>query len=108
MASFGLAGDIKFEVDKFDRRGNFGLWQLRMKNTLIHQDIKVALSGKYKKPEEMKDAEWTKIDEKIVSLIQLYLSDEVLYNVMEETTSKSLWESLRSSTWASCCPTNSN
>lgn len=43
----------------------------------------------------MTNDEWTDVDERVVCLIQLYQSDEVLY-VMEETTTKGLRDKLES------------
>lgn len=94
MPAKRTTGDIEFEVEKFDGRNNFCLWQMRMKSILIQQGIKVALSGKEKKPTKINDDDWVDIDERALSTIQLYLSDEVLYNVRKETTAKSLWEKI--------------
>jgi hypothetical protein len=42
---------------KFDRTGNFGLWQRRVKDLLVQQGLVKALYRKIKKPEKMTDDE---------------------------------------------------
>jgi len=69
-----------------------------MKNILIQQDLHTCILGiKHKseamsteawKPEAMSMEAWNKTDLKAMSSIKLHLSDEVTYNVMEETTAK--------------------
>ena len=46
------------------------------------------------KPEAMSTEAWNKADLKAMSSIELHLSDEGTYNVMEETTAKGMWEKL--------------
>ncbi|KAJ8615808.1 hypothetical protein MRB53_035180 [Persea americana] len=65
-----------------------------MKNILIQQGIKIALLGKEKKPEKMNADEWADVDERAMSSIEQYLSDEVMFNVMLEKSAKDLWEKL--------------
>ncbi|RWR87859.1 agamous-like MADS-box protein AGL19 isoform X2 [Cinnamomum micranthum f. kanehirae] len=90
MATKATTTGIKFEIKKFDCKINFGLWQRRMKNILIQQGIKVALLGKEKKPEKIDAEEWAYIDERAMSSIEQYLSDEVIFNIMEEEFAKDL------------------
>lgn len=68
-ASF-IAGNIKFEVEKFNGKTNFTLWQRRVKNILIQQGLKMTLLGKTNKPTTMNDDDWTNHDENAVSTIQ--------------------------------------
>ena len=84
MVNKATAAGIKFEIQNFDGKINFGLWQRRMKNILIQQGIKVALLGKDKKPSKIDDDEWADIDERAMSSIEQYLSDEVMFNVEKE------------------------
>ena len=37
---------VKFEVEKFDGRINFGLWQVQVKDVLIQHGFHKALKGK--------------------------------------------------------------
>ena len=44
----------------------------------------------------MSEAKWEEMDAKALSAIQLYLSNEVLREVVKETTFKGIWERLES------------
>ena len=84
----------KYDVEKFCGKGNFSLWQRRMKDLLIQQGVHKALLGKEKKLETMKDIEWVEMDEKAASAIRLNLCDEVIHNILVAKTSKEVWEKL--------------
>ncbi|KAI9184800.1 hypothetical protein LWI28_001190 [Acer negundo] len=47
-------------IEKFDRKGNFTLWQRqrKMKNDLIQQDLQHAILGVEKKLAETTNAQW--------------------------------------------------
>jgi len=87
-------GGVKVELKPFDGRSNFTLWQRKMKNILIQQDLHMCILGVESKPETMTTEAWNKADMKAMSSIELHLSDEVTYNVMEATTAKCTWEKL--------------
>ena len=84
----------KYDVEKFCGKGNFSLWQRRMKDLLIQQGVHKALLGKEKKLETMKDVEWVEMDEKAASAIRLNLGDEIIHNILVAKTSKEVWEKL--------------
>ena len=65
-----------------------------MKNILIQQGIKVSLLGKEKKPKKIDDDEWADINERAINSIEQYLSNEVMFNVMEKE-SKDLWKKVK-------------
>lgn len=48
------------------------------------------LLKKTKKPQKMDDDEWEEIDAKIANTICLNLSDEVIYNVIDEEKAKTI------------------
>jgi hypothetical protein len=74
---------IKFEVEKFNGKNNFSLWQRRMKDLLIQQGVHKALLGKAKKPEKMENDVWEEMDVKVTSAIHLNLSNKVIHNVID-------------------------
>ena len=76
----------KFEVEKFDEKFNFLLWKMRVTLLLMKEGTQKALLGIEKKPSKMKDYEWNGIDFRAKVMIILCLSDEILYNVMDEET----------------------
>jgi len=55
-----------------------------------------ALLGAKKKPSKMEDDEWMDLDVRAKATIILCLSDEVLYNVMNEKITVGLWCKLES------------
>ena len=83
----------KFDVEKFDRKINFSLWQVRMRAILVQNGVQKALGVR---PDGMKDTMWEEMDEKARSTIQLSLTNEVFWEVISEKTTKSLWENLES------------
>ena len=92
----GSSGSVKFEMQRFDGIINFGLWQRRMRGVLVQQGLSKALLGIENKPKDMSDEDWKDIDERAMYSIELHISDEIMFNSMEETTAKGLWEKLQS------------
>jgi hypothetical protein len=86
----------KFEVEKFSGKRNFELWKLKMRDLLVQQGLQKALAGKSKKPTGMTEWEWEDLDAKSLSTIRLCLTDEVLFNIVGEDTTPSLWSKLES------------
>ena len=87
--------DAAFKFDKFNGKGNFTLWQIRVRAYLVSQGLHKTLLGRDTKPEAMKDEEWEEMDLKALSIIQLCLSDEVMFNVIEVTTAMEMWSKLQ-------------
>ena len=83
---------IKLDIEKFDRSVNFGLWQVKMKAILIQNGVHKALEGEDKKLIGVSEAKWEEMDAKALSAIQLCLLNEVLREVVKETTFKGIWE----------------
>ena len=52
--------------------------------------------GKSKKPKDMSNDEWKELDARALSAIRLCLADEVLFNIVGETTFAGLWSKLES------------
>ena len=81
----------KFEVEKFNGKSNFLLLKMRVTSLLMKEGTHKALLGIEKKLSKMEDDEWNDIDFRAKVTIILCLSDKVLYNVMNEETTASLW-----------------
>ena len=94
MASEGTSSKSRVTVERFDGKKNFSLWQMRMKDVLVQQNLEEALNDKEDRPKEMTDKAWDRANSRAVSTIRLHLSDDVVYDVMGETQAKSLWEKL--------------
>ena len=80
----------KIEVKKFDGKNNFLLWKMRVTTLLVKEATHKALLSAEKKLSKMED-EWMDLDVRAKAMIILCLSDEVLYNVMNEKTIEGLW-----------------
>ena len=78
----------KFEVEKFNGTGNFGLWQTWVKDLLAQQGcLKVLRNAKLPKI----DAEdWEELQLQTAGTIRLFLSDQVIYHVMDENSPKKI------------------
>ena len=59
----------KFEVEKFNDKRNFGLWQKRVKALLVQQDLHKTLQGKSAKPTSMSNENWEEKDLKAANTI---------------------------------------
>ncbi|KAJ9561463.1 hypothetical protein OSB04_006623 [Centaurea solstitialis] len=88
---------MRFDVEKFDGRINFGLWQVQVKDVLIQSGLHKALKGKPVSSGESSstskgEEEWEDLDLRAASTICLCLAKNVLANVHGISTAKELWE----------------
>jgi len=77
----------KWDIEKFTRDYDFGLWKVKMEAVLIQQKCEKALKGEGALPVTMSRAEKTEMVDKAMSAIVLCLRDKVLREVAKETTS---------------------
>lgn len=82
----------KFEVEPFDGKDNFSLWQSTVIDIMEQQGLIKALFGKEKKPATMSDGDWEELEMKVVNTIRLCLAPEVKYNVLNKTSALGLWK----------------
>ena len=95
----------RFELGVFNGKGDFAIWQQKMKGILVQQKVSKALIG-FVKPstsEEGKEIvisditeEQKEMDELAYTSIILHLSDSVLRKVGKLDSTKELWERLES------------
>ncbi|KAE8670919.1 hypothetical protein F3Y22_tig00112044pilonHSYRG00120 [Hibiscus syriacus] len=103
---------FRFDIEKFDGRINFGLWQVQVKDILIQSGLYKALKGKPtslsegKEPDKpsdssgdkgkskMSEEEWEELDMRAASQIRLCLAKNVLANVARWSSTNELWEKL--------------
>jgi len=83
--------NAKFEAEKFTSKNKFVLWKLKVRDLLVQQELHKALDGVKKKPIGMTDLDWEDLDAQALSTIKLCLADEVLFNIVEETSATGLW-----------------
>ena len=60
---------IKFDIKKFDGVINFSIWKIKMNAILTQNVLKKVLLGNEKKPQDMKEETWQKLDEKALTAI---------------------------------------
>ena len=76
----------KFEMEIFNGKSNFLLWKMRVTSLLVKEGTHKILLSIEKKSSKMKNDEWNDIDFRANMTIILFLSNEVLDNMIEETT----------------------
>ena len=82
---------MKFNIEKFDEKINFSIWRVQMMAVLIQHGFKKAVGEKTSKLGTMTYERWNELDAKVLSAIQLHLSQEVLREVIKENIAASLW-----------------
>ena len=60
----------------------------------MQQGLHKALDGVTKKPARMSSSDWEDLDARTLSTVQLCLADEVLFNIVGESTTVGLWKKL--------------
>jgi hypothetical protein len=83
---------MKFDIEKFDGRINFGLWKVQVNDVLIQSGLHKALKGNTSKMEADK---WEELDLRAASAIRLCLAKNVLANVQNFSSAKEVWERLK-------------
>lgn len=73
-----MVNSAKLDIEKFDGKNDFNLWQLKMRALLVHQGIVDALKGEPDLPTTMLDKEKKEVMEKAHSAIILSLGDRVI------------------------------
>ena len=81
-----------FELGVFSGKGDFSIWQQKMKGILVQQKVSKAIDDRY--PEGTKEEQKLEADELAYTSIILHLSDSVLRKVGKLDTTKALWEKL--------------
>lgn len=92
---------VKIDIEKFDGRINFGLWQVQVKDLLIQYGLHKALKGKptlvtgiESSKTNISDEDWEDLDLRAASAIRLCLAKNILANVHGISMAKELWEKL--------------
>ncbi|KAL6208246.1 hypothetical protein ACLB2K_019197 [Fragaria x ananassa] len=86
--------DVRSIIKQFNGKDSFMLWQRKMKNILIQQDLDETILMVEKKPTGITDEDWKKMDKKVKSFIELHLADNVILRVGEDMNAKETWEKL--------------
>ena len=81
--------NAKFEVEKFDGTNNFGMWQCKVLDVLIQQDLDITLEAKL---DDMSEKNWAKLNCQACGTIKLCLAKDQKNFVMKKTSTKELWD----------------
>ena len=87
-----MASNSKMEIEKFNGK-RFELWKLKMEDLLVDKDQWITVDPGTAPTGILAD-DWKKLDRKAKSTIRLCLSNSILLNVLEEATTKYLWDKL--------------
>lgn len=82
------------EVERFDEKGDFGIWRPRMHAVLVQQKVAKALGSLKCIPESLSDSEKSDMMEMAFSTITLHLDDKVMREVSSESTAACFWKKL--------------
>ena len=72
----------RIDIEKLDSSLNFNLWQQRVYDLLMQQDLSSTLDGP--KPDSVTPSHWLRLQRKAASTIRSCLSDSALYHVLGE------------------------
>lgn len=94
----------RFEMDKFDGKGDFGMWKYKLLGQLEIQGLASALDENatlYKDSEKLEEGadpilDLVKVakDTRVKNLMGTCLSDMILRKVMHEATALGMWKAL--------------
>ncbi|KAH9733926.1 retrovirus-related pol polyprotein from transposon TNT 1-94-like protein [Citrus sinensis] len=91
LYSAPVIGGQTIDVEKFDRKINFGMWRREVMDALIQIDLDVVLKNKrHLYNEEI----WDHMNEKACGQIRSCLTKEVKYLVKDEECAMTLWRTL--------------
>ncbi|TXG54059.1 hypothetical protein EZV62_019315 [Acer yangbiense] len=94
--SFHPVMSMKFDIDKFDGSGDFGIWRRKVKALLSQQKILKAIEGPEKLPDSLTVEQKDDMLEMALGTIILNLSDNVLREINDEKTACDVWKKLES------------
>ncbi|KAH9671379.1 hypothetical protein KPL70_017352 [Citrus sinensis] len=101
MSRLKFSSLVKFEIETFDGKLNFGLWQIEVKDMLIQSGLHKALKRKPSPASKsgsgkasISNEDWEKLNDRAAIAIRLCLAMNVLANVGNIPIVKDLWESV--------------
>ena len=77
-------------------RSNWVTWKSRMEDMLYCKDLHEPIEGIKSKPENMSDANWTKMNRKTIGTIRQWVDESIYHHVSKETDAQALWKKLES------------
>ncbi|GKD89662.1 zinc finger, CCHC-type containing protein [Tanacetum coccineum] len=83
----------RFDIEKFDGKNDFGLWQIKMRALMVQQGCDAGLETL---PADMKAGEKATLVKKAYDTLILCMRNQVLREVTKETTAAGIWTKGRS------------
>jgi len=84
---------LRIDVVKFDGKNNFGVWRCEMMDALTTSNLEDTLRLE-KKRDSTTEKDWDKMNRTACGLIRSYLTQDIKYHVLHETSARQLWEIL--------------
>ena len=81
----------KFDIEKFDRTNDFGLWKMKMLAHLGNMGLVKALEGASTLPMTMDDEKKQEVLERAYNTLILSLSDKVSREIMKMKSATEVW-----------------
>ena len=79
----------KIDVVKFDGKNNFGMWRCKVMDALTASNVEESFIYD-KKPGEISEKDWDKINLMACSVIRFCLTQDLKYHVMIETSARKI------------------
>ena len=84
---------LRIDVVKFDGKNNFGMWRCEVMDALRTSNLEDTLRLE-KKHISTTEEDWDKMNHMTYDLIMSYLTQDIKYHVLHETSARQLWEIL--------------
>ena len=85
-----------FDIEKFDYDMNFTMWKFKIHVSLVQNGLEKATLGESNMPDSMSEDKKDELILKTLLIIQLFLSNEVLQEIIIEDIVAGLWSKLES------------
>ncbi|KAG8489688.1 hypothetical protein CXB51_017740 [Gossypium anomalum] len=82
---------MKYDILLLDCNTRFALWQIKMQTVLAQMDLEDVLLRIDKMPSTLTEEEKKHKDQKAFMQLHIYLSNEILQDVMKEKTATAIW-----------------
>ena len=80
-ASRLILSSARIDVEKFDGKSNFGMWQCEVMDVLFQHELDFTLEDK---PADISDGDWDRFNRQTCGFIRLCLAKDQKYFVMRE------------------------
>jgi len=85
---------LKIDMVKFNGKNSFGMWRCEVMDALTTSNLEDALRLE-KKFDYTSEKDWDKMNRTACGLIRSFLTQDIKYHVLHETSIRQLWEILK-------------